>query len=317
MTGMTTTSSFEVEEYLHAVQAALADLPAETREDLIEDLPDHLAEVLAEGGSLRDRLGDPAEYAAELRSAAGLDVVDARRRSASMTDVVRGLGVRLERVDLGAGRLFGYARAGDLVRALQPGWWVLRGWLVTQLICIVQGSSEWKGVVPRYSGSRAIGAAILVVAIIVSVAVGRRSLRAGAWPRGVLTVISLAVLVWGIAVLPGKVAAHGSSGTMSIEPIGDDITDMYVYDSTGKPVPNARIYDQNGNPVQLGNPYCVDGSVSSAIPTDGSYGPGADDPTQQAWTYPLCPSVPGPFRSGPGSLPSGLATPTPVPPSSH
>jgi hypothetical protein len=234
-----------------------------------------------------------------------------------MADVMHGLGVRLQRADLGAGRLFGYARAGDLARALQPGWWVLRGWLVTQLICIVQGSSEWKGVVPRYSGSRAIGAAILVVAVIASVAFGRRSLRAGAWPRAVLTAISLAVLVWGIAVLPGKLADHGNAGTMSIEPIGNDVTDMYVYDSTGKPVPHARIYDQNGNPVQLGDPYCADGTVSSAIPTNGSYDPGAYDPNRQAWTYPLCTGGPGPFRSGPGSLPSGPATPTPAPSPAH
>ncbi|RGA00278.1 hypothetical protein DI270_035560, partial [Microbispora triticiradicis] len=58
--------------YADAVREALADLPPEDRETLLEDLHDHISEVAAEPGlSLEDRLGAPEAYAAELRAAYG------------------------------------------------------------------------------------------------------------------------------------------------------------------------------------------------------------------------------------------------------
>ncbi|MFD0518227.1 HAAS signaling domain-containing protein [Paractinoplanes durhamensis] len=57
---MNTTAQDEIRDYVEAVRQALAGLSAETREELLEDLPEHLAEVRAEGsGTLRDRLGSP------------------------------------------------------------------------------------------------------------------------------------------------------------------------------------------------------------------------------------------------------------------
>jgi hypothetical protein len=57
-----------VSRYYDQVVAALAGLPPAARQDLVEDLPDHLAEVAAEvsaegAGSLRERLGAPEVYA--------------------------------------------------------------------------------------------------------------------------------------------------------------------------------------------------------------------------------------------------------------
>ena len=40
-------STIEVDYYYERVAAALADLPPHTREELLEDLPAHFAEVLA------------------------------------------------------------------------------------------------------------------------------------------------------------------------------------------------------------------------------------------------------------------------------
>jgi hypothetical protein len=63
--------------YVDAVRAALADLPADDLAEIVEDVRDHLDQVaaeLADGASaaaLEERLGTPADYAAELRSAAG------------------------------------------------------------------------------------------------------------------------------------------------------------------------------------------------------------------------------------------------------
>jgi uncharacterized membrane protein len=54
------TTQYEITAYVDAVSAALAGLPAATRDELLEDLPEHLAEVAAEGaGTLTDRLGAP------------------------------------------------------------------------------------------------------------------------------------------------------------------------------------------------------------------------------------------------------------------
>ena len=53
---MTTTVQDEINLYVFAVRAALGDLPESLRDELLEDLPEHLAEVLADGeGSLQLR----------------------------------------------------------------------------------------------------------------------------------------------------------------------------------------------------------------------------------------------------------------------
>jgi hypothetical protein len=63
--------------YVDAVHAELTDLPADDLADIVEDVRDHVEQVSAELGedatatALQERLGTPAAYAAELRSAAG------------------------------------------------------------------------------------------------------------------------------------------------------------------------------------------------------------------------------------------------------
>ena len=74
MTAPTTTPA--AEQYLTEVERELADLPADERAELLEDLAMHLAALQEEPDdrSLTERLGSSASYAAELRSAAGLPV---------------------------------------------------------------------------------------------------------------------------------------------------------------------------------------------------------------------------------------------------
>jgi hypothetical protein len=58
----------DVAGYAAAVRAALSTLPDGERDSLIEDLENHLAEVASESGlPLRERLGEPEEYAEELK----------------------------------------------------------------------------------------------------------------------------------------------------------------------------------------------------------------------------------------------------------
>jgi HAAS len=60
------------DEYLRRVASALRDLPWRMRRDLLSELRGHLAELPA-GTDLRERLGPPEQYAADLRAAAELE----------------------------------------------------------------------------------------------------------------------------------------------------------------------------------------------------------------------------------------------------
>jgi hypothetical protein len=60
------------EDYLRRVWFALYDLPWRTKRELVSELRAHLAE-LPEGTDLRERLGPPEQYAADMRVAAGLE----------------------------------------------------------------------------------------------------------------------------------------------------------------------------------------------------------------------------------------------------
>lgn len=78
MTMSTTSVNPDGEAYLAAVRDELDDLPEEDRVELLEDLALHLAELSSSANRdddaprLDSRIGPPASYAAELRSAAGL-----------------------------------------------------------------------------------------------------------------------------------------------------------------------------------------------------------------------------------------------------
>jgi hypothetical protein len=73
---VSTTTDTEVAAYLDRLRRELAGLPADEIEEILQDLEPQLAAIAAglddEPVSLADRLGDPAEYARELRSAMGV-----------------------------------------------------------------------------------------------------------------------------------------------------------------------------------------------------------------------------------------------------
>ncbi|MFI7675485.1 DUF1700 domain-containing protein [Actinophytocola sp. NPDC049390] len=79
---MSTTTNTEVAAYLDRLRRELAGLPADEIEEILQDLEPQLAAIAAglddEPVSLADRLGDPAEYARELRSAMGVPEEPAR-----------------------------------------------------------------------------------------------------------------------------------------------------------------------------------------------------------------------------------------------
>ena len=81
---MNSTADRHVERYLKRLDADLADLPRARRREIVDEIAEHIAEARAdlpaeseaETRSLLERLGDPADIAAEARQR--LDVPVAR-----------------------------------------------------------------------------------------------------------------------------------------------------------------------------------------------------------------------------------------------
>lgn len=131
---MTTTGTPDADAYLTRVRAALADLPPEELDDLLEDLGWHFAELSAEtGGPLEARLGTPEDYAAELRASAGLPARPAAGKSSAPLHLrlVTMFGATPVGRQL---RGFGSSDSAAFLRSLQPSWWVLRGYLAVVLL---------------------------------------------------------------------------------------------------------------------------------------------------------------------------------------
>jgi hypothetical protein len=291
-----TGSSLEIDYYLERVGAALADLPADVRDDLMEDLPAHFAEVLEEqGGSLVDRLGPPAEYAAELRAAAGLQDNDPARRTlpglprieARLVQVRRWLGA----ADRRAGTVIGYDRLSDFARLLRPAWWIVRG---VGLVAVVFRLE----IISRDRFDDPIGWALVAAAVVISVRVGATGRpHIPRWVAYGLTAVA-AIGVLAIAANADRFNSYAytsdSGGTS--DPYGY-VTDVYPVDRNGRPIDGVTLLDQNGNPIVLGNPWrCAT----------------ADRQPPETPSYPMCEQT---SRGEPAVSPSPSVSPSPPSPS--
>ncbi|MGR6317273.1 hypothetical protein Q2K19_06605 [Micromonospora soli] len=295
-----TVTGQEIADYVDRVRAALADLAPDVRDELTEDLPEHLAEVAAEtDGTLVDRLGEPEAYAAELRAAAGADGTARRssldRRLAAARHRAR---ARLSALDARLGPILGYASAGEFLRLLRPAWWVLRGYLAAALLGAMTGGGLT--LLPRPFQSAVLGVLLVVAAVLASIALGRNTDHLRRWPRRLTRLGTLVLVVFGLVLmgnLDGRAARHGYYEEVKVGNPYDSIEDVFVYDEQGRLVTNARLFDQNGVPIRLGWPTCVDGS--GAVPPPHN-------------VYPYCPER-APFApprpSAPPALPSASASP--------
>ncbi|EWT02108.1 hypothetical protein N865_07280 [Intrasporangium oryzae NRRL B-24470] len=228
----------DVRGYVARVRVALGDLPADDVDELTQGMEADLAELVAEsGGRVRDRLGTPEAYAAELRSAAGLPPRVVASASTGIGDLVRRLRDRWD------DRVRRWAWLADLV----PVWWVFRG---------IIGAWAVAGLLGRDPHSWLMwfaGAAI-------SFWLGRAG-RAWTGPRRRLatTLNVVTVLVTLLVVVPSELTHSGpdwSSGEVVYSPPtpglaydGFPVTGYFVYDAQGRPVPNARVFDQDGHPL--------------------------------------------------------------------
>lgn len=235
------TTIADAETYAARVRAALADLPEADREDLLADLADHLAEVEADGRL--DELGDPETYAAELRASAGLPGPAADRAAVRRgPDVERWL-----------------AATRDFLPELLPGWWVVRALLLTTLLTTLS------------DGGVVLWLLLAVVLVPASVLLGRRFQARGRTGLALLLDAAAAVLLLGVLGMGSTMST--SSGSGPVEQVGpeqpaglDGVTNLYPYDSQGRPLTGVLLYDQDGNPVRLQADLDPEGNLISRVP---------------------------------------------------
>jgi hypothetical protein len=327
----TATLDSTIAEFAAAVRRHLDDLPLEEVDDLTGGLEADLSEQASdEQGDLH--LDDPASYAAELRASAGLPP-----RTSSNLPLRRRVQQRLDAIETATRRITHSTRLGswlvDFALAVRPVWWVLRGWVVYQLLTVVVlGRSA---LVP----SELVMWAMLFAAIVVSVQWGRGRWAPGAFLRVLRVVVSVVaiaplpfVTVW--ALNEARANEGSSSAVIYTDPTGlqldgQRVTNIFGYDADGNPVTDLQLFDQNGDPlVTIGSDlvgeeydYTVDDTV---VPV-----PFASSPRGNIWNvYPLreapvddlgnvdardaLPATP-PFRTTNAVPDSTLPTPTPTP----
>ncbi|MGW4497123.1 HAAS signaling domain-containing protein [Micromonospora sp. NPDC004336] len=316
-----TVTGQEITEYVARVRAALADLPPAHRDELTEDLPEHLAEVAADtGGTLVELLGEPEAYAAELRAAAGAGAVAGGRRLDRRLGVaVDRLRARARRWDVQLGPPLGYASASEFLRLLRPAWWVLRGYLAAMLVTALTTGGGF-GLLPSLNGSGLAGLVLLAGSVLGSVWLGHHTPRLTRPKRRLLHAGTAVLVVFGLVGL-ADLNSRAGSGDLDYHQISVDeryshVRDVYVYDSEGRLVRDARLFDQNGDPIRLGHPECPDLQDPNGLgnpvlrpypycPEGAPFGP---RPTATTSATDL-PPLPGPTATDGPSAPAPTADP--------
>ncbi|PKI91430.1 hypothetical protein CW368_05710 [Actinomycetales bacterium SN12] len=237
-----------IRTFADAVRSHLDDLPADEVEDIIDGLTADLAEQASDGGGVLD-LGDPAAYAAELRSAAGLPERGEPARGEPLGIRMRGnlqeLAESIRRHKFGAWLL-------DLFSALRPVWWVLRGLALYFLLHSVFGSSMGSA-----TPDTLLGWMLCAGLVLVSVQWGR-----GRWlPHSALRPVRVVLSVVAVLALPFLLAAmllprveyvyEGPSEQRGLLLDGKQVGNIFAYDEQGELLDGVQLYTDRGTQLNL------------------------------------------------------------------
>ena len=140
--------SGRVGRYIGAVRAALADLPADEREDLLPEVEAPVADAAGDSDApVAARLGPPEGFADKLREAAGFQIASTAQRAER--EGLRSLAGR-------AARHPAWRRILSLARDLAPIWWVARGYAAVGILAV--GLRDRLGGAPAVSSRASTGA---------------------------------------------------------------------------------------------------------------------------------------------------------------
>lgn len=245
MNDTTISPAERIRAFAAAVRAELADLPEDDVEDLTGGLVGDLTDQAADSGGDID-FGDPIAYAHELRIAAGLpEKSDAtakpplpQRVSVWWSGVIPG--IRSSR--FGAWLL-------DLLIALRPVWWVIRGAALYGLLALTIWPAGARDMDP-------VRFAALCAIVLVSVQWGRGRWLPKNWLRHVRTAASIVAIVAlpgliSMALHPVYVDTGDSSPPDGLLLDGVQIGNLFVYDRDGELIDGAQIYTDKGTPLNL------------------------------------------------------------------
>jgi hypothetical protein len=247
------TAPDDVGRYIGAVRDALADLPADERDDLLLEVEASIADAAGESDApVAARLGPPEEFAAELREAAGFHVASSAQRAEPGR--LRSHARRVARHPV-------WRRILSLARDLAPIWWVARGYAAVGILAVWLGAgwAERYPFVPRVNGSAALGVALVALGVAASVAVGLFMRRRGIRSR--LAVVANLALV---AALPAVLVEVDNATwerpqavrivevpTDGLALDGVPITNVYPYGRNGQLLHDVLLYDQFGTPIEV------------------------------------------------------------------
>jgi HAAS len=264
----------DVDAYLAAVRAALGDLPAAERDDLLAEVEVSLLDAASEGGPIAARLGPPEEFAAELRAAAGFEQSEVR------PSADRSLTRRLRSV---TGWWTGAQAAGArrVLAELAPIWWVVRGYVAVAIVALAldAGWSSALPFVPRVGGTNG-GVAVVALAILASVALGlagrrRPGMHALAVAANVaLAVAAVPVLAYVVDRIPENLAAppivvvQTASAPAGLWSRGVAVDNVYPYSRDGKLLHDVLLYDGSGRPIDV-RPFTPDPSRRVPVTATG------------------------------------------------
>ena len=250
---MTTTTqhppvSAASDAYLAAVGAALAGVPDSDRQELLDDLAEHLAELAHESDTgLTERLGPPELYAAELLASAGIEpAATSGWRRFEIVERARATAARFDSPIVHKLRAFALE--------LRPGWWVARGWLVVAALSVRSGAGLQEALwLPNVTNNDLQNLALLVGAVALSIRIGRGP-RWAAWiatALGVLALVSVGTADRSVFYRVTDPVYASNPGVLT-DPNGRPISNVFPYDASGKPI-RAYLFDQDGNPLDVGN----------------------------------------------------------------
>ncbi|MEI5673628.1 MULTISPECIES: HAAS signaling domain-containing protein [unclassified Nocardioides] len=184
----------EVLAFVARVRDLMTDLPPDERQELTAGLEADLSELVAEHGA--ESLGDPGDYARELRTGAGHPPVAVRRARewalpAAAMEALDAAHAHWDRLlDSLPGDLRGF------LTALRPAWWVARAWVAWMVTQDLRGP---------YVVLDGLWLVVLAAYVVVSVQLGRRAWRVD---RLLATSVAARLLLVGlnlsaVGLLPG------------------------------------------------------------------------------------------------------------------
>ncbi len=238
--------------YLDAVRSELSDLPAGEREELLEDIATSLAESGESDADIEARLGPPARFAQELRSAAGLA---AAAPPASAPASPRG--ARLRGLS---------AQLPPLAHELAPLGWLIRGYVAAVVIGFTVGG-EWVTNRPgvfyvRDSVWNAFWLTVVCMALSVALGIGMRLAKRRPLSLVVVNGLFAVGAVWvALAALVGATNTQyydnpvvSTASTDGLTYNGAVVENVYPYARNGKRLYDVRLYDQYGQQLMIGGP---------------------------------------------------------------